>query len=198
MAVQRWLVLTVLTTALTGLTAPALAADPDPGSDPAAAAPVTAPVTDPSAPTDPGPTDPAPTDPAPTDPVPVTDPVPPATAVTIGDVLIDPKIPGRVRFNVGYLCGVAGGARSLTVSVEQKDPEDSSSIAFGSSRTAEADVVCDGTPQQRQLIVQSKTVNWIPGAPAMVIATVADIGSTPPASADARAVNLAVAPAPAS
>ncbi|MFF2143725.1 hypothetical protein [Kitasatospora sp. NPDC058190] len=147
---QRWIVLTVLTSALVGLAPPALAADPDPTDDPV------------------------------------------TTTVTLGKARIDPKVPGRVRVDVDYLCSVADEARSLTVSVEQKDPEDSSSIAFGSSRTAEADILCDGTQQQRQLIVQSKTVNWIPGADAVVIATVSNIGATPSAAADSLRVKLAV------
>ncbi|MFJ9840240.1 hypothetical protein ACIRYZ_07190 [Kitasatospora sp. NPDC101155] len=124
------------------------------------------------------------------DPDPSDDPV--ITTVTLGKAQIDPKIPGRVRVDVDYLCSVADEARSLTVSVEQKDPEDSSSIAFGSSRTAEADILCDGTTHQRQLIVQSKTVNWIPGVDAVVIATVSNIGATPSAAADSLQVKLAV------
>ncbi|MFJ2189124.1 hypothetical protein ACIOJE_14405 [Kitasatospora sp. NPDC087861] len=154
---QRWIIATALTSALSGLTAPALAADPGPDPGPA---PETA-----SA---------------------------PVTAIALGEVRIDPKVPGRVRVNVGYLCGVADEFRSLTVSVEQRDPEDSSSVAFGSSRTAEADVICDGAQQERQLVVQSKTVNWIPGADAVLIATVANLGATPPASSDAQRVPLTV------
>ncbi|MEU4117891.1 hypothetical protein AB0F71_25800 [Kitasatospora sp. NPDC028055] len=149
---QRWIVLTVLTSALVGLAAPAQAS-----------APVAAPAEDAA-----------------------------TTSVTLGDVVIDPKIPSRARVDVSYLCSVADEARSLTVSVEQQDPEDSSSKAFGSSRTPEADIVCDGTVQQRQLLVQSKTVNWIPGADAVLIATVSNIGSTPSAAADSRRVKLAV------
>ncbi|MFD7453340.1 hypothetical protein [Kitasatospora sp. NPDC059827] len=149
---QRWIVLTVLTSALTGLAAPAQAA-----------APTAAPADD-----------------------------APAITVTLGDVVIDPKVPSKARVNVSYLCSVADGARSLTVSVEQQDPEDSSSKAFGSSRTPDTDIVCDGTVQQRQLPVQSKTVNWIPGADAVVIATVSNIGTTPSAAADSRQVKLAV------
>ncbi|MER6303656.1 hypothetical protein ABT247_29440 [Kitasatospora sp. NPDC001539] len=148
---QRWIVLTVLTSALTGLAVPAVADAPAPTGDPA----------------------------------------PAATVAAIGEVRIDPRIPGRVRVDVDYLCSVADETRSLTVSVEQRDPEDSSSIAFGSSRTAEADVICDGTRQHRQVVVQSKTVNWIPGADAVVIATVSDIGATPSAFADSRRVKLA-------
>ncbi|MEV7024008.1 hypothetical protein [Kitasatospora sp. NPDC093558] len=144
---QRWIIVTALTTALSGLAVPAVA-------------------------------DPAPDDDA-------------TTSVTIGDARIDPKIPGRVRVDVTYACGVAAEARSLTVTVEQTDPEDSSSKAFGSSRTAEADVVCDGTDQHRQLVVQSKTVNWIPDADAVLTATVSNLGANPPASADARRLRLA-------
>ncbi|MFJ9694799.1 hypothetical protein [Kitasatospora sp. NPDC101183] len=122
---------------------------------------------------------------------PADDPAPAATVVTLGDARIDPKIPGKVRVDVDYTCPIAEEARSLTVSVDQVDPEDSSSRAFGSSRTAEADVVCDGTPQHRQITVQSKTVNWIPGADAVLTATVTNIGATPPAAADARRSKLA-------
>ncbi|MFJ8622938.1 hypothetical protein ACIRD3_08820 [Kitasatospora sp. NPDC093550] len=130
-------------------------------------------------------------------PGPAADPAPEAaTTVTLGDATIDPKLPGRVRVDVGYLCSVATEARSLTVSVEQKDPQDSSSIAFGSSRTAEADVTCDGTPQRRQIVVQSKTFNWIPGVDAVLTATVANIGATPPAAADAKRAALAAPAAP--
>ncbi|MFD5463740.1 hypothetical protein ACFWIQ_13110 [Kitasatospora sp. NPDC127059] len=154
---QRWIVLTALTSALTGLAAPALAADPAPAQAPARRV--------------------------------VRDS--PGTAVTLGEARIDPKVPGRVRVDVGYLCSVADEARSLTVSVEQTDPEDAASKAFGSSRTAEADIVCDGNQRQRQLIVQSKTSNWIPDVDAVVIATVSNIGASPSASADSRRVKLA-------
>ncbi|MEU8927269.1 hypothetical protein AB0D10_41190 [Kitasatospora sp. NPDC048545] len=147
---QRWIILTAVTAALSGLAAPAQAADPAPAT----------------------------------------------TTVTLGDATIDAKLPGRVRVDVGYLCSVGAEARSLTVSVEQKDPQDSSSIAFGSSRTAEADVICDGTQQQRQIVVQSKTFNWIPDVDAVLTATVSDIGATPPAVADAKRVPLAAAPEP--
>ncbi|MFD8782911.1 hypothetical protein [Kitasatospora sp. NPDC059599] len=148
---QRWIILTAVTAALTGLAAPAQAADPAPA----------------------------------------------ITTVTLGDATIDAKLPGKVRVDVGYVCSVGAEARSLTVSVEQKDPQDSSSIAFGSSRTAEADVICDGTPQQRQIVVQSKTFNWIPDVDAVLTATVSNIGATPPAAADARRVTLVTADAPA-
>ncbi|MFD7582670.1 hypothetical protein [Kitasatospora sp. NPDC059817] len=157
---QRWIIVTALTTALGGLTVPALAADPAPAAASAAA------------------------------PARVRDGDAAPTGVTLGEARIDSKVPGRVRVDVEYVCGVAEEARSLTVSVEQRDPEDTSSTAFGSSRTAEADVICDGTARQRQLVVQSKTVNWIPGADAVLIATVSDLGATPPASSDARRVPL--------
>ncbi|MEV7189450.1 hypothetical protein [Kitasatospora sp. NPDC093102] len=150
---QRWIILTVLTSALTGLTGLTGAAVPAWADD--------------------------------------SDPTP--TTVTLGDATIDPKLPGRVRVQVGYLCSVADEARSLTVSVEQKDPEDTSSIAFGSNRTAEADVICDGKPQQRQIVVQSKTTNWLPGVEAVLTATVSNIGATPPAAADAKRVELTTA-----
>ncbi|MGW2253393.1 hypothetical protein ACWCXH_24815 [Kitasatospora sp. NPDC001660] len=144
---RRWITLTALTASLTGLAAPAVAADPEPS--------------------------------------------PGTTSVTIGEARIDPKVPGRVRVDLAYVCGMAGEAKSLTVTVEQTDPDDKSSKAFGSSRTAEADILCDGTQQQRQLVVQSKTVNWIPGADAILTATVSNLGANPPASADARRVRLA-------
>ncbi|MFI6156867.1 hypothetical protein ACIBCA_29765 [Kitasatospora sp. NPDC051170] len=118
------------------------------------------------------------------------DPPPAATSVTLGEARIDPKVPGKVRVEVDYLCTVADEARSLTVSVEQKDPQDTSSIGFGSSRTAETDILCDGTPQHRQIAVQSKTVNWIPATDAVLTATVTNIGATPPAAADARRTKL--------
>ncbi|WP_030260233.1 hypothetical protein [Streptomyces novaecaesareae] len=128
----------------------------------------------------------------------VTDPSPAATTVTLGDATVDPKQPGKVRVDVGYLCTVAAEARSLTVSVEQKDPQDSSAIGFGSSRTAETDVTCDGTRQQRQFVVQSKTFNWIPGAEAVLTATVTNIGAAPSAAADAKRVTLTIEPTTAS
>ncbi|WP_031071553.1 hypothetical protein [Streptomyces sp. NRRL WC-3742] len=121
----------------------------------------------------------------------VDDPPPATTTVTLGEARIDPKVPGKVRVDVDYVCTVADEARSLTVAVEQKDPQDTSSIGFGSSRTAEADILCDGTPQHRQIAVQSKTVNWIPATDAVLTATVTNIGATPPASADARRAKLA-------
>ncbi|MEE1786455.1 hypothetical protein PUR71_26640 [Streptomyces sp. SP17BM10] len=117
----------------------------------------------------------------------------PTTVVRIGDARIDPKIPGKVRVDVVYVCGVAAEARSLTVTVEQQDPEDAASKAFGSSRTAETDILCDGTEQHRQIAVQSKTSNWIPDVDAVLTATVANLGSAPPASADARRIRLVTA-----
>ncbi|MFJ3217472.1 hypothetical protein ACIPLC_16330 [Kitasatospora sp. NPDC086801] len=164
--------MTALASALGGLTAPALAADPAPAAAPAAASAAA----------------PAPAQAA--APARVRDGESAGTAVTLGEARIDPKVPGRVRVDVDYLCGIAEEARSLTVSVEQRDPEDPSIVAFGSSRTAEADILCDGTQRQRQLVVQSKTVNWIPDADAVLIATVSDLGATPPASSDARRVPL--------
>ncbi|GHF54202.1 hypothetical protein GCM10018790_35090 [Kitasatospora xanthocidica] len=150
---QRWIILTVVTTALTGLAAPARAAQE------------------------------------------VADPAPATTVVTLDNATIDPKIPSRVRVDVSYLCSVADDARSLTVSVEQKDPEDTSSVAFGSSRTAEADVLCDGTQQHRRIVVQSKTINWIPDADAVLTAMVSNIGATPQAAADAKRAKLVTGPA---
>ncbi|MFJ7911312.1 hypothetical protein [Kitasatospora sp. NPDC096204] len=149
---QRWIITTVLTSALIGVTALAGAAVPAWADD---------------------------------------DPV--ATTVILGEAVIDPKAAGRVRVEIGYVCANAEEARSLTVSVEQKDPEDTTATAFGSSRTAEADIVCDGTPQTREVIVQSKTYNWLPDVDAILTATVADLGATPPAAADAKRVTLATA-----
>ncbi|MFE6052908.1 hypothetical protein ACFQ6N_19295 [Kitasatospora sp. NPDC056446] len=150
---QRWIILAVVTTALTGLTGPVGLAAPARAADPA----------------------------------------PAGTTVTLGDATIDAKVPSRVRVDVHYLCTVASEARSLTVSVEQKDPQDSSAIAFGSSRTAEADIICDGTQQQRLIVVQSKTVNWLPDVDAVLTATVSNIGASPQAAADARRVALVAA-----
>lgn len=143
---QRWIILTVLTSALTGLTGAAVPAWAD--DDPA------------------------------------------ATSVTLGEARIDSRGAGRVRVEIGYTCANADEARSLTVSVEQRDPEDATATAFGSSRTAEADIVCDGTPQTREVIVQSKTYNWLPDVDAILTATVSDLGATPPAAADAKRVTL--------
>ncbi|MFE7590627.1 hypothetical protein ACFU6K_14605 [Kitasatospora sp. NPDC057512] len=150
---QRWIILTVLTSALTGLTGLAGAAVPAQADEP----------------------------------------VP--TTVTLGDAVIDAKRPGRVRVQVDYLCSIADEARSLTVSVEQRDPEDNTAIAFGSSRTAETDVICDGTPQTRQVLVQSKTTNWIPDVDAVLTTTVSNIGATPSAAADSKRVKLLATPA---
>ncbi|MFD7901580.1 hypothetical protein ACFV4F_01550 [Kitasatospora sp. NPDC059722] len=151
---QRWIILTVLTTALSGLAVPAVPAVADAGPDQ------------------------------------------PTTSVTIDGARIDQKIPGKVRVDVTYVCGVAAEARSLTVTVEQQDPEDAATKAFGSTRTADTDIQCDGTEQHRQLIVSSKTTNWIPDVDAVLTATVSNLGSAPPASADARRIRLAT-PTPA-
>ncbi|WP_316519958.1 hypothetical protein [Kitasatospora brasiliensis] len=119
---------------------------------------------------------------------------PAATSVTLGEAArIDPNAAGRVRVEVGYVCTNTEEARSLTVSVEQKNPEDATATAFGSSRTAETDIVCDGTPQTREVIVQSKTYNWLPDIDAIVTSTISDIGATPPAAADAKRVTLVAA-----
>lgn len=142
---QRWIILTALTTALTGLAVPAVA---EPGPDGA------------------------------------------MTGVRIDGARIDPKVPGKVRVDVTYVCGIAEEARSLTATVEQQDPEDAASKAFGSNRTAETDIVCDGTNQHRQIIVQSKTSNWVPDVDAVLTATISNLGSAPPASADARRIRL--------
>ncbi|MEU8515701.1 hypothetical protein AB0C76_29600 [Kitasatospora sp. NPDC048722] len=147
---QRWIILTALTTALSSLAVPAGA---DPGPDQ------------------------------------------PTTSVSIDGARIDQKIPGKVRVDVTYACGVAAEARSLTVTVEQQDPEDAATKAFGSTRTAETDIQCDGTEQHRQLIVPSKTSNWIPDVDAVLTATVSNLGSAPPASADARRIRLVTAAA---
>ncbi|MEV7598474.1 hypothetical protein AB0O91_13950 [Kitasatospora sp. NPDC089797] len=145
---QRWIVVTALTTALVGLSPAAQAA-------------------------------------------PVRDGEPSGTVISLGEARIDPKIPSRVLVDATYLCSAADEARSLTVSVEQKNPEDAASTAFGSARTAEADITCDGNQQQRQFMVQSKTSNWLPDVDAVVIATVSNIGSTPSAAADSRRMRLA-------
>ncbi|MFE4976303.1 hypothetical protein ACFRAR_29895 [Kitasatospora sp. NPDC056651] len=116
------------------------------------------------------------------------------TTVTLGEsARIDPKAGGRVRVDVAYVCTNAEDARSLTVSVEQKNPEDATATAFGSSRTAETDIVCDGTPQTREVIVQSKTYNWLPDLDAILTATISDIGAAPPAAADAKRITLVAA-----
>ncbi len=65
-------------------------------------------------------------------------------------------------------------------------------------RQAETDVTCDGTRQQRQFVVQSKTFNWIPGAEAVLTATVTNIGAAPSAAADAKRVTLTIEPTTAS
>ncbi|TWE15324.1 hypothetical protein FB465_0216 [Kitasatospora atroaurantiaca] len=126
--------------------------------------------------------------------------VPVASAVTvvdIGSAVIDAKFPGRVRVDVSYTCDVMDGARSMNVSVEQTDPGDTSSVAFGSSRVAPTAIVCDGTAKIQTVVVQSKTVNWIPDADAVVVTALSDIGSVPPANADAKKLLLKVAAAPA-
>ncbi|WP_354644046.1 hypothetical protein [Kitasatospora camelliae] len=78
--------------------------------------------------------------------------------------------------------------------MEQRDPEDAANIAFGSTRTAPATVVCDGTERPLSVVVQSKTGNWIPGVPAVLATTVTNIGASPSAAADARKLPLDVGP----
>ncbi|MFK0191661.1 hypothetical protein [Kitasatospora sp. NPDC090308] len=119
-----------------------------------------------------------------------------ATTVTITGAAIDPKIPSRVRVALAYTCAPTDQPRSLNTSVEQTDPEDPATIAFGSTRTAPTQVVCDGTPQTQTVTVQSKTSNWLPGTDSVVITTLTDLGATPTAAADARLIALDQPPAP--
>ncbi|MFJ8443958.1 hypothetical protein [Kitasatospora griseola] len=112
------------------------------------------------------------------------------TVVEITGVSIDPQIPSRVRVDLTYTCAPGDGPHSLNTSVEQTDPEDPATIAFGSTRTASTLVECDGAEHSRTAVVQSKTSNWLTGVDAVVITTLADLGAAPPASADARQLVL--------
>ncbi|GLW69827.1 hypothetical protein Kpho02_21260 [Kitasatospora phosalacinea] len=120
----------------------------------------------------------------------------PPTAVTITGATVDPKVPSRVRVALAYTCAPTDQPRSLNTSVEQPDPEDPATIAFGSTRTSPALVVCDGTPQAQTVTVQSKTSNWLTGTDSVVVTTLTDLGATPPAAADARRIPLDLPPAP--
>ncbi|MFI1524526.1 hypothetical protein [Kitasatospora cineracea] len=138
---------------------------------------------------------------APATAVPVTaddDPAgtPAATTISITGAVIDPKVPSRARVTLAYTCAPTDRPRSLNTSVEQTDPDDPATIAFGSTRTSPTLVVCDGTPQTQTVTVQSKTSNWLPGPDAVVITTLTDLGATPPAAADARSIPLDLPPAP--
>ena len=120
----------------------------------------------------------------------------PPTAVTITGATVDPKVPSRVRVALAYTCAPTGQPRSLNTSVEQPDPEDPATTAFGSTRTSPTLVVCDGTPQTQTVTVQSKTSNWLTGTDSVVVTTLTDLGATPPAAADARRIPLDLPPAP--
>ncbi|MFD7732146.1 hypothetical protein ACFV6F_17365 [Kitasatospora phosalacinea] len=120
----------------------------------------------------------------------------PPTAVTITGAAVDPKVPGRVRVALAYTCAPTDQPRSLNTSVEQPDPEDPATTAFGSTRTSPTLVVCDGTPQAQTVTVQSKTSNWLTGTDSVVVTTLTDLGATPPAAADARRIRLDLPPAP--
>ncbi|GAA1259199.1 hypothetical protein GCM10009665_56650 [Kitasatospora nipponensis] len=113
-------------------------------------------------------------------------------SIGIDTAVIDAKYPGKVHATVTYTCDAPAGERSLNVSVEQPDPQDPSTIAFGSTRVAEDLIVCDGTAQTTTVIVPSKTTNWVPDAPAIVVTTVSDIGAVPPAAADAQKITIEV------
>ncbi|WP_371494274.1 hypothetical protein OG871_04085 [Kitasatospora sp. NBC_00374] len=173
--------------------APAVTAS-ESGQDPAAPGtsadvPV---VPDPSASADPSDPAPSPT-PSPT-PTPTPSPTPPpaATVITFGAAAIDPKLPGRVRLELLYTCAAPDGERSLNTSVEQPDPTDPATTAFGSTRTSPTLIVCDGTQQRQSVTVQSKTSNWLPDVDAVLVTTLSDLGAAPPAAADARKLRLKV------
>ncbi|MDH6115287.1 hypothetical protein P3T36_006697 [Kitasatospora sp. MAP12-15] len=106
--------------------------------------------------------------------------------ISINAAVIDAKYPSKVHVDVAYTCDTPAGERSLNVSVEQPDPQDPSTIAFGSTRVSEDLIICDGTEQTTSVIVQSKTTNWVPDAPAVMVTTVSDIGADPSANADAK------------
>lgn len=149
-------------------------------------------------PTDPPTASPSPSaSPSPTgDPSPTASPSPPAatTVIAITGATIDPKIPSRVKVTLAYTCAPAEGPRSLNTSVEQTDPADPATIAFGSTRTSPTLIACDGTPQTQNVVVQSKTSNWLTAVDAVVITTLTDLGAAPPAAADARKTVLDLPP----
>ncbi|MEV7119608.1 hypothetical protein [Kitasatospora griseola] len=113
-----------------------------------------------------------------------------ATVVEITEVTIDPESPDLVRVDLSYTCAPADGPRSLNTSVEQTDPEDPATVAFGSTRTFPAQIECDGAEHSQTAVVQSKTSDWLTGVDAVVITTLTDLGATPPASADAQQLVL--------
>lgn len=121
---------------------------------------------------------------------------PATTTISITGAVIDPKVPSRARVTLAYTCAPTDRPRSLNTSVEQTDPDDPATIAFGSTRTSPTLVVCDGTPQTQTVTVQSKTSNWLPGPDSVVITTLTDLGATPPAAADARSIPLDLPPVP--
>ncbi|MFF2630406.1 hypothetical protein ACFVUN_32155 [Kitasatospora griseola] len=112
------------------------------------------------------------------------------TVVEITEVTIDPESSDQVRVDLSYTCAPADGPRSLNTSVEQTDPEDPATIAFGSTRTFPAQIECDGAEHSRTVVVQSKTSDWLTGVDAVVITTLTDLGAAPPASADAQQLVL--------
>ncbi|MFD8597616.1 hypothetical protein ACFV1L_21700 [Kitasatospora sp. NPDC059646] len=118
------------------------------------------------------------------------DPADAPTVIAISGMAIDPKIPSRVEVDLTYTCAPGDGPLALTTSVEQTDPDDPATIAFGSTRTDPGQVVCDGTEQTRTVTVQSKTSNWLTDVDAVAITTLADLTGTPPAFADARQLVL--------
>ncbi|WP_104818643.1 hypothetical protein [Kitasatospora sp. MMS16-BH015] len=113
-----------------------------------------------------------------------------ATVIGIGTATLDPKIPSKVKVTVTYACDAPAGEKSLNVSVEQTDPQDASAVAFGSTRVSPVLVLCDGAPHTQEVTVQSKTTAWVPEADAVVVTTVSDLGSAPPAFADAQKIPL--------
>ncbi|MER8186470.1 hypothetical protein [Kitasatospora sp. NPDC094015] len=172
---------------------PAPAGSPDAGTpaDPAApASPVDQPAPDtPGIPAD-GPADTPATTPADSPATTPADTPPATTTITIAAAAIDPKIPSRVKVDLDYLCTAPTGERSLNTSVEQTDPTDPATVAFGATRSSPTVIVCDGTPQHQTVVVQSKTSNWIPDVAAVVVTTLSDLGAAPPAAADARKLGL--------
>ncbi|MFJ5924510.1 hypothetical protein ACIQF6_18120 [Kitasatospora sp. NPDC092948] len=117
-----------------------------------------------------------------------------ATVITITGVSIDPKVPSRVRVDLDYACAAGDGPRSLNTSVEQTDPEDPATVAFGSTRTSPTQVLCDGAEHSQRVVVQSKTSNWLTGVDAVVVTTLTDLGAAPPAFADAQQLVLDLPP----
>ncbi|KDN80854.1 hypothetical protein [Kitasatospora cheerisanensis] len=118
------------------------------------------------------------------------DPADAPTVIAIGGMAIDPKVPSRVEVDLTYTCAPGDGPLALNTSVEQTDPDDPATIAFGTTRTDPGQVVCDGTEQTRTVVVQSKTSNWLTDVDAVAITTLADLTGTPPAFADAQQLVL--------